>query len=782
MVQPIPAIGRNVLRKEDLRLLTGKGSFGDDFTLPGQCYAAMLRSPYPHARLRHIDSENARAMPGVIAIFTGADCSADGLKPIAHNPVPSTRYDMKLTAPGGRKAAIDPHWLLPTDKARHAGEAIAMVVAETRDEALDALEAIRVDYEELPFALEAEDALAPGAPVLWDEVAGNRIVDSSFGDEAATARAFAAADHVVKMDFHVARVAPLPLEPRAGLASFDPATQRYTLYYCSGGPGIVRHKRDFATVLGIAPDRLRLVSIDTGGSFGAKNRPYVEYGLILWAAKKLGRPVKFTATRSESMLSEYQGRDLVTKVELALRADGKFLAMRADNLMNVGAHCVSLSPLAKGAGLITGCYDIPVARLRARAAYTNKTPNNVMRSSGRPEVCFAIERLVDQAARELKLDPIELRRKNLVRADAMPYSNPVGSRYDSGDYPDNLEQALRLADWAGFSARRRAAAARGLLLGIGFASYVESSTGSPIERAAFAVGANRRVKLVAGMQPSGQGHETSLAQIAADLLSVRVDNIDVILGDTDVVSEGGGSHSGRSMRHAATVISLAAAALIDKAKQAAAVIFNTGADSVTFAEGRFRAPNVERSYDLLDLAAEAARHGAGDGLAAAVTNEMHEPVFPNGAAACEVEIDPETGAARITRYTAIDDVGRCINPMTVDGQTHGSIAHGVGEALSEQMFVDPRSGQLLTGSFMDYALPVASALPSFTTAIVEHLSPTNPLGLKSASEGATTAAPAAVINAIVDALAPLGVRDINMPATSFAIWKAIKKARAGQRG
>jgi carbon-monoxide dehydrogenase large subunit len=405
-----------------------------------------------------------------------------------------------------------------------------------------------------------------------------------------------------------------------------------------------------------------------------------------------------------------------------------------------------------------------------------------MRSSGRPEVCFALERLIDTTARELGFDAIELRRKNLIRTEAMPYTNAVGSIYDSGNYATNMDEALRLADWDGFERRRRGAQTRGKLLGIGFSNYVESSTGSPLERVAITITPARRVKLAAGMQPSGQSHETSLAQITADLLSVPVDAIDVILGDTDIVTEGGGSHSGRSMRHAATVIAMAAAELIDMAKRRAAVILNTAVDQVTFVDGRFRAPNADRSYDLFDLAEEAARHSPTETIAVAKTNEMHEPVFPNGAAVCEVEVDLDTGTVSVTRYTAIDDVGRCINPMTVDGQTHGCIAHGVGEALSEQIFNDRASGQNLTGSFMDYGMPRADTLPSFQTGILEILSPTNPLGVKSGSEGATTAAPAAVINAIVHALAPLGIRDIKMPATPLTVWQAIKAARAKRPG
>ena len=776
------SIGQSVLRKEDRRLLTGAGQFGDDFNLAGQAYAAMLRSPYPHARLLRIDCAKARRMPGVLGIFTGADCVAAGLQPIPHSPVPSTRFDVKLTAPGGGKVAVDPHWLLPADRVRHVGEAIAMVVAETRAEALDAVEAIEVAYEELGFAADGESALGPGAAILWDHAPGNLLVETEFGDRDATERAFAAADHVIAREFHIGRISPAPLEPRAGLAAFDPATGRSTLYFCTGGPGVVRQKRDFAAVLGIAPERLRLVSRDTGGSFGAKNRPYVEFGLILWAAAKLGRPVKYTATRTESMLSEYQGRDLVSNVALALRADGRFLALRADNVMNVGAHCVSLSPLAKGVGVITGSYDIAAASVRARAAYSNTTPNNVMRSSGRPEVCFALERLIDIAARELGFDPIELRRKNLVPASAMPYRNAIGSRYDSGDYAENMEIALRIGDHDGFAARRRESESRGKRRGLGFANYVESSTGSPVERAEITIAPERRAKLIAGMQPSGQGHETSLAQLAADLLDLPVDAIDVVLGDTDQVSEGGGSHSGRSMRHAATVIALTADALIAKARAIAARLFNTTEDRIAHRDGRFYAADAERSYDLFDLAQETARHSPDTTLSAAQTNEMHEPVFPNGAALCEVEIDPETGAVALLRYVAVDDVGRCINPMTVEGQIHGSIAHGVGEALSERIVVDPKSGQSLTGSFLDYAMPVAGALPSFATAIVENLSPTNPLGIKSASEGATTAAPAAVINAIMDALAPLGVGEIEIPATPDRVWRAIRQARDGGRG
>lgn len=778
-------IGRSVLRKEDFRLLTGKGRFGDDFNMPGQAWTVMVRSPHPHARILRIDTKQARAMPGVLAVFTGADCLADGLRPIPHNPVPSTKYDMKLTGPGGSKVFVGPHMLLPADKARYVGEAVAMVVAETREQAEDAADAVRVEYEVLPWLERSEDALAPGAAAVWDEAPDNVLVDTFFGDQEGTDRAFASADHVVRMEFHIGRIMPLPLEPRAGLAHYDEHTGRYTLHFSTGGPGIVRQKRQFAAALNIAPEQLRLVAYDTGGNFGAKNRPYVEHGLALWASRKLGRPIKYRATRHESMLTEYQGRDLRTKVELALRSDGRFLAMRAENIMNVGAHGVSLSPLAKGSGLITGSYDIPAARLRSRAVFTNTTPNNVMRSSGRPEVTFAIERLIDTAATELGFDRIELRRKNLIRPDQMPYTNAVGSIYDSGTYEANMELCMRIADWGGFESRHRQAAARGKLLGLGFANYVESSTGSPKERAEITVTPQGRVEIVIGTQPSGQGHETSFAQVVADLLAVPLDSVDIIMGDTDIVKEGGGSHSGRSMRHAATVISMAAIDLIAKGKMVAAVVLGTMPDEVEFHDGRFGAKRANRTFDFLELAKEAAARAPAytpaNALAVAKDNEMHTSVYPNGCGVCEVELDPDTGRVHLTRDAAVDDVGRCINPMTVDGQTHGSIAHGVGEALCEQICLDPSSGRPLTESFMEYGIPSSTTMPFFTTEIVEILSPTNPLGIKSGSEGATAGAPAVVMSGILDALKDFGIRDIAMPATPLTVWQAIENAKAKLR-
>jgi carbon-monoxide dehydrogenase large subunit len=773
-------IGKPMPRKEDARLITGKGRFTDDFNLDGQTYAVMVRSPYPHARIVAIDAAAAKAMPGVLGVFTGADCAADKLAPIPHDPVPKTKFDMKLTGPGGSAVFSGPNALLPADKVRHVGEAVAMVVAETKAQAMDAAEAVEVTYEELPFVLHSEDAMRPGAPVLWDEVPNNVTVETVFGNVEATDQAFARAAHVVAKNFHIGRVTGVPLEPRAALGQYDAATGRYTLYAGSGGA--VRQKNELIQVLGIAPENLRVLSPDVGGNFGTRNRTFVEFGLVLWASKKIGRPVKFTATRSEAFLSDYQGRDLVTKVELALDDKHRFIAMRATNISNVGARCVSLSPLSKGSGLIPGSYAIPATTLRAVAVFTNTMPTNAYRSSGRPEVTFAIERLVDTAAAQLGVDRIQLRRKNLVPPKAMPYRNSVGMLYDSGRYQENMDWAMDIADWKGFTARRREAKRRGKLLGRGLANYVESSIGAPREQARIKVQPEGRVDVVIGTQPSGQGHETSFAQVISDLLHVPAESVRIIVGDTDVVKVGGGSHSGRSMRHAATVFSKAAVDLIAKGKEIAAIVMGAAAESVSFSDGRFVSRDTNLTFDFLELAAEAARHklpdALKDGIAVVTDNEMHEPVFPNGTAICEVEVDPDTGEIAITRYASVDDVGRCINPLIVHGQTHGAIAQGVGQAMWEQIYLDPDSGQPLTGSLMDYGMPRADILPPFRTEIAEVLSPTNPLGIKAGGEGGTTAAPAVMVSAILDALGALGVRDITMPATSYAVWTAIQKAKA----
>jgi aerobic carbon-monoxide dehydrogenase large subunit len=773
-------IGRPILRKEDERLLKGAGRFTDDFHLDRQTYAAFVRSPHPSARIVGVDAGAARKSPGVLCVLSGADLLEDNLNPIPHAPAAQSRYDLKLTAPGGAPPFIGRHDILAVDRVRYVGEIVAVVVAESLTEALDAAERVLVEYEELPFVLGSEDALIESAPAVWPELGSNVFVDTTFGDQKATDEAFAKADHVVSAKFVVGRVTAVAMEPRSAIGSYDSGNDRYTLYAGSGGA--VKQKGEFAKVLNLSPAQVRVISQDVGGNFGSKNRPYVEFGLVLWASRKIGRPVRYTASRSETFLTDYQGRDLVTTVALAIDSKGRFLAMRADNVANCGATCVSLSPLYKGSSLITGVYDIPCATMRARAVFTHSMPVSAYRSSGRPEVTFAIERLIDIAATQIGMDPVALRRKNLVASEAMPYTNAVGSVYDSGEYDANMALALKLADFKGVKGRRAAAKKRGKLLGVGVSNYVEASSGAPNERADISIGVNGKVSVVIGTQPSGQGHETSFAQVAADLLIVPMDTVEIIYGDTDIVSAGGGSHSGRSMRHAGTVIAKASGLLIEKAKRATSILLDVAEEDVQFNDGRFGSLYSNATFDFFELAEELERREMPKELRLAVTadNEMHEPVFPNGCAVCEVEIDPETGSLSISRYSAVDDVGRCINPMIVRGQTHGGIAQGVGQALSELCSVDQSSGQPLAGSFMDYGIPRASDLPNFDDEIVEVLSPTNPLGIKAGGEGGTTPALSAVINAIVDALKPYGVCDIAMPATPFAIWQAIQGAKSGQ--
>lgn len=775
----LKAIGKPIRRKEDERLITGRGQFTDDFRFEGQTYAVMVRSPHPHAKIVKVEKDRALAMPGVLGVFDGLDLAADNLKPIPHDPLPKTKFDMKLTAPGGEGSVfIGPHLFLPVDRARHVGEAVAFVVAETQAQALDAAEAVDITYDVLPFVTDARAAATAGAPSVWDEEPNNVCVETFFGDREATERAFSIARHVVEYEFHIGRVTGVPLEPRSAVANFDTASGRYTLYAGSGGA--VRQKAELAAALQIRPADLRVLSLDVGGNFGTRNRVYVEFGLVLWASHKLRRPVKFTATRSEAFLSDYQGRDLVSRVALAIAEDGKFLAMRAENLSNIGARAVSFSPLGKGSGLITGSYDIPVASLRARAVFTNTTPTQAYRSSGRPEVNFALERLIDIAAERTGFDKIALRRRNLVSPQAMPYRNGVGAVYDSGTYETNMDRAMELAGWDAIESRRADARRRGRLLGVGLANYVESSIGSPRERAEIRVRPEGMVDVVIGTQPSGQGHETSFAQVAADLIGVPVEKVRIILGDTDIVSVGGGSHSGRSMRHAGTVIALGSEDLIAKGIRLAAVHFKMPEDTIAFEDGCFCVVDTNFKIDIFELAAISdgldLPEDLRGGLAIIRDNEMHDPVFPNGTAICELEVDPETGFYTISRYTTIDDVGRCINPMIVHGQTHGGIVQGLGQAMLEQCALDPDSGQPLCGSFMDYGMPHAGDVPTFTAEIAEVLSPTNPLGIKAGGEGGTTPALSALVAAVVDALKPYGVQHVDMPVTPLTIWRAIQGA------
>jgi carbon-monoxide dehydrogenase large subunit len=773
-------IGQPVRRKEDFRLLTGRGCFSDDFEQPGQVYAEFVRSPYGHARIVGIDVAEAQIHPGVICILTGADAAADGLKSIPHRPVLRGTADIKLPNSDGTDPNISPHFPLPTDRARFIGEAVAVVIAESAAIARDAAELVVVDYEPLPAVTTSTQATADGAITLWDQFPTNICLDSTIGDTAATDAAFAQAAHVVTLETQVQRVTGVPLEPRAALGDFDAETGRYTLYAGSGGTN--RQKRELSIILGVEEDAVRVVSREVGGNFGTRNAFYPEFSLVCWASRRVGKPVKWTCDRIDAFLSDYQGRDLRVDAELALDASGRFLAFRSSNLSNVGAHSVSFVPLTKGAGLMTSVYDIPAATVRARATHSNTPPTNSYRSAGRPEAMFVIERLIDLAAKQTGLDRVELRRRNLIADE--PYANPLGLTYDGGAYRSVMERALDLVDWQGHEPRRAEARDRGKRRGIAVANYVEITTGVPLERAEILVHPDGWVDLTIGTLSAGQGHETSFPQLLSEWLSVSPERIRFIQGDTDLVATGGGSQSGRSMRLAGIVIGRAVEHIIARARQIAAVVLSVDADSLKFADGRFSAEGTNLSIDLFELAGEAlnnARLGPDlQGPLHAVHSEtVKEAGYPFGAAACEVEVDPQTGKVTIERYVSVDDVGRAINPLILEGQAHGGIAQGVGQALFEQCVYDDE-GQLLTASFMDYAMPRMDSLPSFITEISEVASPTNPLGVRAGGEGGTTPALAVVINAIVDALGEYGVRHIEMPATPYRVWSAIQDGLAGK--
>ncbi len=771
--------GKPVRRREDLRLLTGKGCYSDDFNLPGQAYACMVRSPHAHARLRHIDGAGAMKVPGVIAVLTGGDAAADGLRAIPHHPVPTNPHEVPLKSRDGSDFFIAPHAPLPADTVRFVGEAVALVIAETPAAAKDGVARVSVDYEPLPAVTATVDAVAADAPLVWKETTSNVCVDSEAGDAAADA-AFRRAAHVVRLETQINRVTGVPLEPRAALGVYDEASGRYTLYAGSGGS--VRIKTDLAGSLGVPESAVRVVAREVGGNYGTRNAFYPEFALVAWAAKRLGRPIKWTCDRTEAFLTDYQARDLAAQVELALDAEGNFLALRGINTSNVGAHAVSFIPLAKGVAVLPSLYRIPAASLRGRAVLSNTPPTYPYRSAGRPEVMFVIERLIDLAARRHGFDRVALRRRNLVPASAMPYRNPLGLLYDSGDYVAVQDRAVALADWARFEARRAEARRRGRYRGIGLANYLELNTGMPRERAEITVQPDGRIDVVLGTLSAGQGHETSFAQLLAEWLGVEPNHVRLITGDTDVSPVGGGSHSGRSMRLGAVVMAKASDAIVDKGKRIAAWALEAADADIEFAARRFRVKGTDRSLDLFEVAAAALRDHAPEALRgplAGVSDEtMSVPSFPYGCAVCEVEVDPETGVVEIVRYTSVDDCGRAVNPLILHGQTHGGIAAGAGQALWEHCVYDRATGQMQSATFMDYALPRADMLPAFTTEISEVPSTSNPLGLRGGGEGGTTPALGAVVNALVDALAELGVEHIEMPATPERVWRAIRAAQA----
>jgi aerobic carbon-monoxide dehydrogenase large subunit len=742
-------IGAALPRLEDARLLRGQGRYSDDFVHEGQARAFVLRSPHPHARIVSIDTAAARALPGVLLILTGADVAAEGLKPIPHIPQAQSPPDIRLDNLDGSPHLVEQPSILAIDTVRFVGEGVAFVVADTVALAKDAAEAIEVVYEALP-------------PI------GDIAVDARVGNPPATRAGFAEAHHVVRLETDIQRIAGVPMEPRAALGHYDRATDRYTVH--AGGGAIVRPKKEIAIILGIAPEKVRVIAEDVGGNFGTRNSFYPEFALVAWASKKTGRAVKWTCERQEAFASDYAARDFRIESELALSADGKFTGLHATSTSDLGAYTASFVPLTKGTQLMTSLYEMPAAA-RARGVLSNTASTAPYRSAGRPETMFVIERLIDMAARAHGFDRVELRRRNLIKKT--PHRNAFGVVYDSGDYLGTFEQILKLADWQGYEARRRASLARGLRRGLGLGGYIESQSGAPHERAEVTVRPDRTVEIVIGTLSAGQGHATSFAQLAAEWLGVPVGSVRIDTSDTDRLSIGGGSHSGRSMRQAGTTIHKASQGIVAKGLKLAAAHLEASEADIEFTEGRFTVKGTDRSASLFELAAV---HGA---IADAGDVDSRVGSYPYGWHVCEVEIDVETGTVRIDRYTTIDDVGRAVNPLILHGQTHGGIVQGAGQALMERQVYD--DGQLLSGSFMDYAMPHAHDFPMFVTALSEVPSTTHPLGFRGGGEGGITPALGVIINAVVDGLAEFGVTHIDMPASPERVWKAIQSARRAAR-
>jgi carbon-monoxide dehydrogenase large subunit len=763
--------GRSVRRFEDFRFLTGVGRYVDDFTRPGQVHAHVLRSPYAHAAIERIDTTAARDGSGVLGVFTEADLRADNIGPLPCIAQVNTVDPM----------IVPPRYALARARVRHVGDPVALVVAETRDLARDAAERIAVEYRPLDAVVDAAAALLPGAPAIWDEAPENLSYRFQRGDEAATRVAFAAAAHIVEIELVNNCLVPTPIEPRAAIGNYDAATGRFDLLLTGQGVHSIRNQLAEA-VFRTPAERIQLAAPDVGGGFGMKNFLYPEWVLVLWAARRLGRPVKWVAERSEEFVSGAQGRDNHTKARLALDEDGRFLALDVSTVANLGAYLSSNGPGSSTnspATAMGGVYAIPAVFMDVRGAFTNTVPIDAYRGAGKPEANYLIERLIDIAARRIGADPVSLRRRNMIAA--FPYRSALGMTIDCGRFAANLDDVLAQAHDSDFSARRAEAAARGRLHGLGVGCFLETARGTPNEAAEIRFDPDGRVSLILGTQSNGQGHETSYPQIAASLLGLPPERFRLVQADTRLVQRGAGHGGARSMHQGGTALAKAAQMVIEKGRKVAAGLLQADSAEIVFAEGRFTVSRTERGIDLSAVARAAADpanlpEGMAPGLDSSVYNMLDVFTFPNGCHIAEVEIDPETGIVTLERYSAVDDYGRLINPLLTAGQVQGGVAQGIGQALLEHTVYEPASGQLLSGSLMDYALPRAEDLPPFDITLAELPTSANPLGVKGSGQAGCIAAPQTIINAVVDALAPLGIDHIDMPATPERIWRAIRAA------
>ena len=769
-------LAQPVRRVEDPRLLTGAGRYTDDVHLPGETHGVVLRSPYAAARLLRIDTAAALAVPGVLAVYTGADLRADGI-----GDLPCT---IPLNNRDGSSRADTPRPALAVGQVRHVGDPVAFVVAETVQAARDGAEAVTVDYDALLSVTDLGAAMDPDQPAVWDHAARNICFDWETGEQAATDDLFAQAAHVTRLTVVNNRIIVASMEARGALASYDAGTGRWSLTTPTQGSWSLRTLLADA-VFKVPESSFRVVTPDVGGGFGMKLFLYAEHVLTCYASRKLGRPVKWASERSEAFLSDSAGRDNITRGELALDANGKFLAMRVRTVANMGAYLSTYAPF-----IPTGCatkvlasvYDFQAIYANVLGVFTNTVPVDAYRGAGRPEANYLVERLIDAAAAELGLDRVELRRRNMVRPEAMPYRSAMNQVYDSGDFARVLDAAVEHMNWAGFDARRAESERRGKRRGIGLSYYLEATGGAPTERAEIRFADDGGVDVYVGTQSSGQGHETAYVQLTADRLGIPGERIRVRQGDTDAIPTGGGTGGARSLYSEGQAILATAATVIERGREAAGEALEAAAADIEFAAGRFSVAGTDRGVDILTLAATQRERRLADPAAplldAAEVANIDKHTFPNGCHMAEVEIDPDTGTVAVLRYVVIDDVGKAVNPMIVRGQVHGGVAQGFGQAVLEHTAYDSGSGQLLAGSFMDYALPRAADLPDIEVDLIEVPCGTNPLGVKGAGEAGAVGSPPAVINAIVDALRGAGVSSIDMPATPEKVWRAIHEAKA----
>ena len=780
-----PLIGARIERKEDYRFLTGAGQYTDDVTLPNQSYAVFVRSPHAHATINKVDKSKALKAPGVIAVFDGEDLKVGGLP-----------CGWLITDVNGQPMKEPVHPSLAQGKVRHVGDQVAVVIAETLDQAHDAAELVEVDYGVLPSVTSTAQARVKGAPQLHEVAPDNTCYVWAIGDKAVCDAAFAKAAHVTKLDLVNNRLIPNAIEPRAVNGLYSRSDDSYTLYVSSQNPHVERLLMT-AFVLGLPEHKVRVVAPDVGGGFGSKIYLYAEDVVVTWASKLVNRPVKWTCERSESFVSDAHGRDHVTTVELAMDKDGRFLGMRVKTTANVGAYLstfASCVPTILYATLLAGQYTTPVVHCEVTAVFTNTVPVDAYRGAGRPEATYVVERVVEQAAREMKLDPAEIRRRNFIKT--FPYQTPVALMYDTGDYEATLSGAIQLADVAGFAARKKASEAKGKLRGLGYAAYIEACGIAP-SNIAGALGARAglfeagevrmhptgSVTVFTGSHSHGQGHETTFAQVVADRLGMSIDNVDIVHGDTDKILFGMGTYGSRSIAVGGTAIVKALDKIIAKGKKIAAHLMEAAETDIEYDRGVFKVAGTDKQKTIGEVAfaAYVPHNYPLDKLEPGLNeNAFYDPTnftFPAGTYVCEVEIDPDTGVTKIEQFTAVDDFGNIINPMIVEGQVHGGLTQGIGQALLEGCKYDPESGQLITGSFMDYTMPRADDVPSYQLETRVTACTHNPLGVKGCGEAGAIGAPAALMNAITDALQVYGINDLPMPASPQTVWKTIQNAK-----